>query len=71
MSSAIATNLRVERARARISQAELAAKAGINPVTISNIETGRHSPTLKTLEALANALGVSMSRLLSLDALAA
>ncbi|MFC1905942.1 helix-turn-helix domain-containing protein [Chloroflexota bacterium] len=39
-----------------LSQHELAAQAGITVTTISRIETGKVSPSLKTIRALAKAL---------------
>ena len=41
-----------------LSQAELAAKVGVTRQHIDLVERGKVSPSLKTLEALATALGV-------------
>jgi transcriptional regulator with XRE-family HTH domain len=49
--------LRVER---RLTQEELAAKAGITRGYLARLETGRHEPTLTTLQRLAKALRVSV-----------
>ena len=38
------------------TQAELAARAGVRPETISRIETGKHSPALKTMAKIDRAL---------------
>jgi len=43
---------------------ELAAKAGISRGYLARLETARQDPTLTTLERLAKALGVEVSRLL-------
>jgi len=45
------------RSEAGLTQEELAAKSGIRQETISRIERGNASPSLRTLEALASALG--------------
>jgi transcriptional regulator with XRE-family HTH domain len=43
-----------------LSQAKLAQLAGLNPVTVHRIEHGYKSPTVKTLENLAEALSVEV-----------
>ncbi|MBO7595339.1 MAG: helix-turn-helix transcriptional regulator [Salinivirgaceae bacterium] len=43
-----------------ISAAELSRLVGISPTTISNMNTGRISPHLTTLEKIAAALGVEL-----------
>jgi len=43
---------------------ELATRSGVSSSMISDIERGAKSPTLSTLSALVQALGVSMSALL-------
>jgi len=45
------------RARARLSQSELARRAGTSRPTLSAYEHGRVSPTLETLERILNAAG--------------
>jgi len=59
------TNLRSERLRRRLSQETLAAKAGLSVSYISMLERGQRAPPLDTLEALAKALAVSPTSLLS------
>lgn len=44
-----------------LSQAKLAARSGLNPVTINRIEHGDRSPTVTTLEKLADALECEVS----------
>ena len=46
------------------TQAELAKRAGVSAALISQYETGRRTPRIKTGEKLAQALGVKMARLL-------
>lgn len=45
------------REAAHLSQEQLAEKSGVSRITISRIETGRISPSLKTLSRLAQAMG--------------
>jgi len=47
-----------------LTQAALAAKAGISREYLARLEIGRHEPTLTTLQGLAKALGVKVGRLL-------
>lgn len=42
------------------SQAELAAKAGVTPAAISQIESGNRTPTIPVLHRIANVLGESI-----------
>jgi len=59
----ISMSLRRERARAGLSLTELAKRAGIAKSTLSQLENGVGNPSLETLWALAQALGVPLSRL--------
>lgn len=52
------TRLRVERGW---SQQRLADEAGVNKATINQIERGRRSPNVETLEKLADALGAGVA----------
>ncbi|MBS3937519.1 MAG: helix-turn-helix transcriptional regulator [Peptococcaceae bacterium] len=52
------------RATQGLSQAELAEKAGLSQPFIGAIEAGKKSPTVRTVEKLAVALGVSIFELL-------
>ncbi|TDK45622.1 helix-turn-helix transcriptional regulator [Antarcticimicrobium luteum] len=55
--------LRVYRDLRGLTQAALAAKAGVNRVTVTEIETGRKQGSVTTLRALANALDVALDDL--------
>lgn len=55
--------LRVYRDLRGMTQITLAEKAGVNRVTVAEIETGRKLGSVTTLRALANALGVSLDDL--------
>lgn len=59
-------NLNIHKLRKMrgLSQAELAERAGLSQPSIGAIEAGRKSPTLRTLEKIASALGISVSDLL-------
>lgn len=52
------------RARRKMTQKKLAAKVGIHPVYLAQIEGGAKIPSLHVLERLARALGVGTDRLL-------
>ena len=55
------------RKASKLNQAELAEKVGIETKYLSNIETGRRSPSFEKTVALAKALEVPMSALFSFD----
>lgn len=64
MSSNFATRLRALRAKAKLSQSQLARKAGFSVRTLQKLEQGQSArPTLATAQALASALGVTVERL--------
>jgi len=56
--------LKAARLRAGITQATLARQASVDVAVISRLERGLHSPTLQTLAALAEGLGVPIGRIL-------
>ena len=55
--------LRVYRDLRGLTQAALAAKAGVNRVMVTEIETGRKQGSVTTLRSLANALNVALDDL--------
>jgi transcriptional regulator with XRE-family HTH domain len=61
----IGSTVRTLREMKQLSQEELARKASCRQPDISDLEHGRHEPTIKFLGRIANALGVSISVLLS------
>lgn len=61
----LAGNLVALRRARGISQAQLAAQAGVPRSTIAHIETGAGNPSLHNLTRLAAALGVGIDELLS------
>lgn len=58
------TRLRALRSQRRLSQEALSKRSGINRVTITRIEAGEQLPRYQTILALADALDVSIERLL-------
>lgn len=63
----IAERLRMERTRQGVSQRALAARLGLSPSLISQIETGRSKPSVSTLYSLVTELGLSLDRLFGDD----
>jgi transcriptional regulator with XRE-family HTH domain len=59
--------LKVLRKANKLNQDDLAEKVGIETKYLSNIETGRRSPSFEKTVALAKALEVPMSALFSFD----
>lgn len=60
-----AANLRAFRAKADMTQAELAGKVGVDAQSIINWEKGAYMPSLRTTVKLADVFGVSIDRLVS------
>ncbi|MHB8550710.1 MAG: helix-turn-helix domain-containing protein [Acidiferrobacterales bacterium] len=56
--------MRETRTEKGLSQEALADRAGLHRTYISQIERGLKSPSLKSLEQIANALGLPLSSLL-------
>lgn len=60
-----ARNVRRLRSESGYSQSELARRAGLAKQTLSSIEAGDANPTVVTLAAIAEALGIPLSYLLT------
>ncbi len=60
-------NLRAIRLRRLMTQVELAARAGLTPVSVSRIETGTTKARISTVWRLAEALNVDPDDLLVTD----
>ena len=58
--------IRELREKRRVSQENLAHDAGVTTGTLSSIERGKSNPTWATVRAIADALEVSMGKLVSL-----
>jgi transcriptional regulator with XRE-family HTH domain len=59
----VGERIRSARVAAGLTQAELAAKAGLQPSAVSHFETGSRTPALASLTRLADALACSMDSL--------
>lgn len=60
----LAENVRAERARCRITQEDLAERAGISRVYVGSIERGEFACSIDVLARVATALGVDPPELL-------
>lgn len=56
----IGAAIRSERATQRLSQQELAKKAGVSPNRVTEIENEKSDPRLSTVESIAGALGLTV-----------
>ena len=63
ISEKICKKVKLERNKKDLSQQELALRAGVDKNTIWKIETGQVSPTIVTLEKIANALEIDFATL--------
>ncbi|TDQ50867.1 XRE family transcriptional regulator [Actinomycetospora succinea] len=61
----VGRNVGMLRSERRMSASELARKAGISKATVLSIEIGKANPTVETLQSLADALGVTITDLVS------
>ncbi len=60
----LAQNLRRLRGERSLSQEAFADEAGVHRTYVSDLERAARNPTIKVVETLATALGVSVSELL-------
>ena len=67
MAEALKNTLKVLRAMHDLTQAELAAKAGVTRKSVNAIETGRMVPSVLLALRLARALAVPVETVFSLD----
>ena len=63
----VGTRLRQLRQARRLTQEQLAERAGLSYKFVGEVERGRGNPTLTTLAALSDALGVRLVDLLALE----
>lgn len=61
----LASNLRRLRLAKSLSQEAFADEAGVHRTYVSELERAARNPTIRVVETLATALGVSVSELLS------
>ncbi len=59
----LAANVVVIRRARKLTQALLADRAGLSLFTVQSVERGRHAATIRTMGAIADALGVSPAEL--------
>jgi transcriptional regulator with XRE-family HTH domain len=64
MSNNFSERLRTARELRKLSQAELADKADLQPSAVSHFESGRRSPSFQNLKAIADALQVTTDYLI-------
>ena len=64
MEKRLGRRIRELRKERRMSQTELAEKAGVALMTISRLERGEHDPHMKTLWRIARSLGVPLLELI-------
>ena len=64
MADIFAERLRAAREHRKMSQSDLAEKAGLMPSAVSHFETGRRSPSFANLKALSDALKVTTDYLI-------
>ena len=60
-----AANLRRHRAAAKLSQEQLAEKAGLHPTEVSRLERAVREPRLGTIARLAHGLGIGADQLVA------
>lgn len=58
--ASIGRDLQRKRTRARLTQAQVAAKAGVRLETLSRLENGHGNPTVTTVRRILRALGEKM-----------
>ena len=68
MTLALGPRIKQIRKQKGLSQEQVSEIAGIDPKSLSRIETGVFNPALDTLESLANALGVGIQDFFVSDA---
>ena len=61
MSAALGGRIKALRLERELQQRQLAEKAGLTPSMVSQIESGRLTPSLNTLGKIAGALGVPIA----------
>lgn len=64
LKSKIAKNIKLYRKKARLTQIQLSLVTGLVESYIAFLETGKRSPSLKTLAAIADALNIKPYELL-------
>lgn len=63
----VGLNIKLARTKAGLKQEELAEKSDLSRDTIGSIERGEKSPTVATVGAIADALGIEIYKLFIFD----
>jgi len=61
ITDATASRIRQLRVEQKLSQEELALRAGINPAYLGHIERGLKCPTIDTINKIVSALGITLA----------
>ena len=64
ISQKFGTNMKKIREAKKMSQGDICRALEVDRAFISNLESGKRNPTLATIKRIADALGVSVDRLL-------
>ena len=59
-------NFKLLRKSQGLTQEALAEKIGVNPITVSQWERGKYSPTASNIPKVAKALGITPEKLLAI-----
>ncbi|WP_436760147.1 helix-turn-helix domain-containing protein [Streptosporangium sp. V21-05] len=63
ITAAVANNVRAQRAHRQMTLDELAARSGVSRGMLVQVEQGRTNPSISTLTRIADALGVTVARM--------
>lgn len=64
ISARVRERIKAIRLKKKLSQGDIAKVLGVHPAYISQIERGERNPTLKNIEKIAKAIGVSVLELM-------
>ncbi|GAA2849732.1 XRE family transcriptional regulator [Streptosporangium fragile] len=67
ITAAIANNVRAQRAHRQLTLDELAARSGVSRGMLVQVEQGRTNPSISTLTRIADALGVTVARIVEVS----
>ncbi|GAA3092275.1 helix-turn-helix domain-containing protein [Streptosporangium carneum] len=67
ITAAVANNVRAQRAHRQMTLDELAARSGVSRGMLVQVEQGRTNPSITTLTRIADALGVTVARIVEVS----
>ncbi|MEU1876059.1 XRE family transcriptional regulator [Streptosporangium sp. NPDC020072] len=67
INAAVANNVRAQRAHRQMTLDELATRSGVSRGMLVQVEQGRTNPSINTLTRIADALGVTVARLVEVS----